>query len=92
MRQLDPVIQMFYTCRKILLIDVEYRVSKVNEIRLHVISLKSCARCHGDMHVVQDVYGEYNECLQCGNTVELPNTSRYSDPRDRVADAGDKTN
>ena len=66
-----------------------YRVSKVEENRRHVISLRSCARCHGDMHVVQDIYGEYNECLQCGNTVELPNTNRCPRLRDGVTDAPD---
>ena len=70
-----------------MLINAGYRVSNVEEKRLHVISLKSCTRCNGDMHVAQDVYGEYNECLQCGHTVELPNTSRYADLRERVADA-----
>ena len=67
------------------------RVSKVDENRQNVISLRACARCHGDMHVVRDVYGEYNECLQCGNTVELPNPRRYSNLRDGVTGAHDIT-
>ena len=83
---------MFYTCRKIGWINAGYFVSKVDENIRHVISLKSCTRCHGDMHVVQDIYGEYNECLQCGNTVELPNPRRYSNLRDGVTGARDVAN
>ena len=44
------------------------------------------------MHVVQDIYGEYNECLQCGNTVELPSPRRYSNLREGVTGACDVAN
>ncbi len=69
-----------------------YRVSKVDENRHHVISLGSCTRCHGDMHVARDVYGEYNECLQCGNTVELPSARRYSNLKNSVPGTHDVAN
>ena len=67
-------------------------MSRVEQNRRLVISLKSCGRCRGDMHVVQDIYGEYNECLQCGNTVELPNPRRYSNLRDGVTGTHDVAN
>jgi DNA-directed RNA polymerase subunit M/transcription elongation factor TFIIS len=31
-----------------------------------MLFLKSCPRCQGDMHVNDDLYGRYKECLQCG--------------------------
>ena len=32
---------------------------------------KSCPRCKGDMFVGKDAYGEYKECLQCGNYIDI---------------------
>ena len=32
---------------------------------------KACPRCHGDMQVNGDFYGDYKQCLQCGHIVEL---------------------
>lgn len=37
--------------------------------------LKSCNRCGGDMNSNKDMYGEYRMCLQCGNTVDIPQES-----------------
>jgi hypothetical protein len=31
-----------------------------------MLYLKSCPRCHGDIKLEADVYGQYLECLQCG--------------------------
>ena len=31
-----------------------------------MLFFKSCPRCKGDIHVNQDIYGRYKECLQCG--------------------------
>ncbi|MBI4312980.1 MAG: hypothetical protein HY681_14560 [Chloroflexi bacterium] len=36
-----------------------------------MIYFKSCPRCQGDMHVVNDLYGRYMECLQCGYEADL---------------------
>ena len=36
-----------------------------------MLKLKSCPRCRGDMHANRDVYGPYDECLQCGHMVYL---------------------
>jgi transcription initiation factor TFIIIB Brf1 subunit/transcription initiation factor TFIIB len=31
--------------------------------------LKSCPKCHGDLHDVQEVGERYISCLQCGRVV-----------------------
>lgn len=41
-----------------------------------MVYFKACPRCHGDMHVSQDIYGNYRECLQCGYIVEIKDTRR----------------
>jgi hypothetical protein len=33
-----------------------------------MLNLKSCPRCNGDLSVLSDWYGEYENCLQCGWT------------------------
>ena len=33
--------------------------------------LKACPRCKGDMQTNRDMYGEYNECLQCGHMADI---------------------
>lgn len=38
-----------------------------------MIFFKACPRCSGDMHVNRDIYGEYKECLNCGNMQDLEN-------------------
>ncbi len=34
--------------------------------------LKGCPRCSGDIHVLNDVAGWYEDCLQCGYQRYLP--------------------
>ena len=51
-----------------------------------VIHFKECPRCRGDLHSVEDMYGEYRECLQCGHVEDIqrkPSTreSRLPDGR-----------
>jgi hypothetical protein len=36
-----------------------------------MLLFKACARCHGDMQVNGDFYGDYKQCLQCGMTVDI---------------------
>ena len=38
------------------------------------MDLKACPRCRGDLNTRQDIYGEYQECLQCGymKDIETP--------------------
>lgn len=38
-----------------------------------MLLLKSCPRCQGDIHINRDIYGEYRECLQCGQMVDIDN-------------------
>ena len=37
-----------------------------------MVYYRACPRCQGDMHVKQDIYGEYKECLQCGYMLDIP--------------------
>ena len=36
-----------------------------------MIFFRACPRCSGDMHVNRDIYGDYKECLNCGNMQDL---------------------
>ena len=31
-----------------------------------MIKFKGCPKCQGDLHLTQDIYGRYWNCLQCG--------------------------
>ena len=33
---------------------------------------RACQRCGGDLRESSDLYGSYNQCVQCGHTVDLP--------------------
>ncbi len=33
--------------------------------------LKSCPRCHGDLHDESDIYGSYIDCFQCGHYLSV---------------------
>lgn len=37
-----------------------------------MIVFKACVRCQGDIHVKDDQYGKYLDCIQCGATTEVP--------------------
>jgi hypothetical protein len=37
-----------------------------------MIVFKACVRCQGDVHVKDDNYGQYLNCIQCGATTEVP--------------------
>ena len=36
-----------------------------------MVQFKACPRCSGDMKQTRDMYGKYNECLQCGYTKDI---------------------
>ena len=36
-----------------------------------MVYFRECPRCHGDMDVRDDIYGQYKECLQCGYMQDL---------------------
>ena len=31
-----------------------------------MVFYRSCPKCRGDMHIREDVYGNFRECIQCG--------------------------
>jgi len=41
-----------------------------------MIWMKSCPRCHGDLFLDTDYYGQYVCCIQCGNTLDNAEESR----------------
>ncbi|UCH43309.1 MAG: hypothetical protein JSW16_01855 [Dehalococcoidales bacterium] len=41
--------------------------------------LKNCPRCGGDMFVSSDLYGWYQQCLQCSYRQDLKSTSKLKD-------------
>ncbi len=41
-----------------------------------MMELKACPRCRGDMRVDNDIYGDFKQCIQCGNSIELKQTTR----------------
>lgn len=41
-----------------------------------LLYLKSCPRCHGDLHHDRDHYGAYLQCVQCGFVCDLPDGTR----------------
>ncbi len=41
---------------------------------------KPCGRCGGSMSVEADAYGDYWDCLQCGDQVDLPRKRKPGRP------------
>ena len=41
-----------------------------------MMELKACPRCRGDMRVDHDIYGDFKQCIQCGNSIELKQAAR----------------
>ena len=37
-----------------------------------MVSFKACRRCGGDVVTKMDMYGKFDECIQCGHSVDLP--------------------
>ena len=52
-----------------------------------MLKFKACTRCGGDMHKVEDIYGAFDQCFQCGHVVDLPSKTllSYSQPTARKA-------
>ena len=40
---------------------------------------KSCPRCEGDMFIAKDIYGWYEQCLQCAYRYELKNLDEFKE-------------
>ena len=36
-----------------------------------MMKFKACPRCRGDIAVLEDIYGKYLSCLQCGYLKDL---------------------
>ena len=34
--------------------------------------LRACPRCGGDLHITEDLYGSFHQCIQCGHIQDLP--------------------
>ena len=37
-----------------------------------MIIYKACIRCNGDVHLKDDQFGQFLDCLQCGATFDVP--------------------
>ena len=33
--------------------------------------LKACPKCGGDLHLYEDIYGWYKQCLQCAYLIDV---------------------
>lgn len=42
------------------------------------VFLGKCKRCFGDMYSNRDMYGAYQQCLQCGHMVDEEQPKRYA--------------
>ena len=40
-----------------------------------MVFYRSCPKCRGDMHIREDVYGDFRECIQCGLLQDLSEQS-----------------
>ena len=52
------------------LIKVEALAEASERRWIPMIKIKACHRCRGDRELVQDQYGSYVHCLQCGWTLD----------------------
>jgi ssDNA-binding Zn-finger/Zn-ribbon topoisomerase 1 len=54
------------------------------EVMLTMIKFKACPKCHGDLHLGEDMFGKYFNCLQCGylRDVEAPRSEPKAAPAD----------
>ena len=57
-----------------------------------MIHFKVCPRCHGDLYLTQDSFGEYVSCLQCGylKDVEEPGSQTPEYGREAVGAGGER--
>ena len=51
-----------------------HRLTVQKEERL--LRFGSCPRCQGDLHLKQDYYGAYEDCIQCGYSKDIPPVPR----------------
>lgn len=65
---------MLSCCRTGRSIHAVHRLTIQKEERL--LRFGSCPRCAGDLHLKQDYYGAFEDCIQCGYSKDLPATPR----------------
>lgn len=74
--RIDIAVHMFYIWDiKSRCMELEMRNNPTNQNR--IVFLKSCPRCKGDVHASQDMYGDYQECLQCGFMADVPTSNAF---------------
>lgn len=59
---------------------------EINELGWEVIwmakwKFKGCPRCGGDLFVDKDMYGWYEQCLQCAYRCDLKELSKFQERR-----------
>ena len=47
------------------------RIKNRKRTETKVLRLKGCPRCNGDIFIDRDMYGWYEQCLQCGYMGDL---------------------
>ena len=52
-----------------------------------MLKLKGCPRCGGDLRADRDLYGSYEQCIQCGYMKDLSNADQVLAAL-KIADAG----
>jgi len=53
---------------------VQFLVCSMGAIDMVSWKLKDCPRCDGDIFVDRDLYGWFEQCIQCGYNHDLRNT------------------
>ena len=56
-----------------------------------MILFKACPRCRGDLQARSDMYGDYNECLQCGYVRDIEKPRPEIDLQQLTGRAGKAT-
>ena len=47
------------------------RIKNRERTEARALKLKGCPRCNGDIFIDRDIYGWYEQCLQCGYMSDL---------------------
>jgi ribosomal protein S27AE len=51
----------------------------LNDVRKN----KACPKCGGSLFHIDDIHGEYEQCLQCG-LIKYPNAVKLAEPKDTL--------
>ncbi len=73
----------------------EYTVWRQTEFKTEEVTgmlrFKSCPRCRGDVLIDKDVYGWYEQCLQCGYQRDLKNVVKVKPQSEPETDKVNRT-